>query len=174
LADARANDLVLLFNHVAPSLIRVEADEVTYNLHIALRFELEEALISARIKAQDVREMWRTKMKKYLGIVPKTDREGVLQDVHWSYGNFGYFPTYTLGNLYAAQFTEAMKKDLPFEKLLAKGEFGTILSWFRDNIHCHGSRYLPKEFSTRISGKPLDVNYFIRYVEKKYKGIYGV
>lgn len=166
------NSLYRAFSRVKPSLIRVEADEVTYNLHIALRFELEEGLINGKIKAESLPEIWNSKMKKYLGVTPKNNSEGVLQDVHWSYGSFGYFPTYTLGNLYAAQITHFMKKELKLEELVKNGELTTILSWQRENIHKHGSLYWPKELIKRLTGEPLNPNYFLSYINKKYLEIY--
>lgn len=172
LSDFDLKTLALHFNKVAPSLIRVEADELTYNLHIAIRFELEEALINGQIKVKDLPELWKGKMKKYLGVIPETDSEGVLQDVHWSYGSFGYFPTYTLGNLYAAQITAKLKKDLNIEKLSEKGELGTILSWLRSNVHQYGSLYWPDELIKKVTGKNLDPKYFLDYIEAKYSQIY--
>lgn len=174
LAKIGSETFFTLFNNVEPGLIRVEADEVTYNLHIALRFELENALINNKIKAEDLPEIWHEKMKKYLGIVPKTDREGVLQDVHWSYGSFGYFPTYTLGNLYAAQFTAAMKKELNIDELAEKGELGTILSWLRTNIHQNGSLYWPGELVQKVTGKKLSSKFFLDYIRDKYSRIYSI
>lgn len=173
LAMENINSLFLAFNKVQPSLIRVEADEVTYNLHIALRFEIEEALINGKIKVEDLPKVWNAKMKKYLGITPDSDASGVLQDVHWSYGSFGYFPTYTLGNLYAAQFTHFMNKEIDMKKSVAEGRFGAILSWQRQNIHKHGSLYWPKELVRRITGRPLSANYFLDYLNKKYTEIYN-
>lgn len=164
--------LYSFFNMVRPSLIRTEADEVTYNLHIALRFELEEAMINGKVEARDLPDIWRKKMKKYLGVVPDTDREGVLQDVHWSHGPMGYFPTYTLGNLYAAQFTKELKDELDMEELVGKGELGTILSWMRTNIHRHGSLYWPNELSKKVTGEKLNSKYFLNYIKKKYSEIY--
>jgi len=166
--------MIKLFNLVKPSLIRVEADEVTYNLHIALRFQLENDLINEKIKPKDLPSLWRQKMKQFLGIEPKTDREGVLQDVHWSYGDFGYFPTYTLGNLYAAQFSRAMEKDLDLKQLCLRGELGTILSWQREKIHRHGSLYWPDQLVKRVTGEELKADYFIEYLQEKYKKIYNL
>jgi len=163
-----------LFNRVNPGLIRTEADEVTYNLHIILRFELEEALISEKIKVADLPLLWREKMKKYLGIEPKTDREGVLQDVHWASGSIGYFPTYTLGNLYAAQITHKLKKELNLGRLLERGELGTILSWLRTNIHQYGSLYWPDELIKKVTSEELNPKYFIDYLNVKYGGIYRI
>lgn len=169
LSSITPQEVNILFNHVEPGLVRIEADEVTYNFHIMLRYELEEKLINEKIDVRDLPEIWRTKMKEYLGVVPKTDREGVLQDVHWSYGNFGYFPTYTLGNLYSAQFTRKMKKELNLDTLINKGEFGTILSWLRDNIHVHGSSVWPNELVKKVTGEELNPKYFIEYIKEKYE-----
>lgn len=173
LAKKDAETLFRLFNQVRPSLIRTEADEVTYNLHIALRFELEEALINAKVKPEKLPEIWRVKMKKFIGVVPKTDREGVLQDVHWSHGPFGYFPTYTLGNLYAAQITETLRNELDLDDLIRKGELGTILSWLRTNIHQHGSLYWPDELIKKVTGQNLTEKYFLDYIKKKYSQVYN-
>lgn len=175
LGKSDTDTLFRLFNQVKPSFIRTEADEVTYNLHIALRFEIENALINEKIKAKDLPEVWREKMKKYLGVVPETDREGVLQDVHWSYGSLGYFPTYCLGNLYAAQITEKMVREIGDIRVLAgRGEFGTILSWLRTNIHQYGSLYWPKELIMKVTGKPLDPKYFLKYIKEKYEKVYSI
>lgn len=173
-AHTGSESLVKLLNYVEPSLIRVEADEVTYNLHIALRFELENALLNDQIKVEDLPEVWRAKMKQFLGVVPDTDREGVLQDVHWSYGSFGYFPTYTLGNLYAAQFTAKMREELNLEELLSKGELGTILSWLREHIHQYGSLYWPDELIKKVTGEKLNPQYFLDYLQNKYHQIYDL
>ncbi len=172
LAHDDARSMYLKFNAVRPSLIRVEADEVTYNLHIALRFELEEALINGKIKVDDLPKIWNAKMKKFLGVVPSSDAEGVLQDVHWSYGSFGYFPTYTLGNLYAAQFTHFMKKEIDAPSAIKSGNLGIILSWLRENIHKHGSYYWPNELCKRVTKKGLDPKYFLDYLSQKYAALY--
>jgi len=174
LGSANADEVFKLFNLVKPSFIRTEADEVTYNLHIALRFEIEEALINGRIKVADLPEIWREKMKKYLGVVPEIDREGVLQDVHWSGGSFGYFPTYTLGNLYAAQFTRKMKKEVKIERLVENGDLEPILSWLRKNIHQYGSLHMPKELCKKVSGEELNPKYFLKYLKDKYTKIYNI
>jgi carboxypeptidase Taq len=174
LSKVDKEQLFALFNQVKPSFIRTEADEVTYNLHIALRFDLENRLINKKLKPSDLPEIWRAKMKKYLGVVPPTDREGVLQDVHWSYGAFGYFPTYTLGNLYAAQITTLLKKELNLDELVKNGELGKILSWFRTNIHQYGSLYWPNELIKKVTGKNLSPRYFLDYIKKKYSKIYNL
>jgi len=174
LSKMDARRLYLLLNRVNPGPTRLGSDEITYNLHIALRFELENDLINSKLAVKDLPEAWRAKMKKYLGVVPKTDREGALQDIHWSQGAFGYFPTYTLGNLYAAQITETMKKELDLDDLVERGELGTILSWLRTNIHQYGSLYWPDELIKKITGRDLDPNYFLRYINKKYSKIYNI
>lgn len=173
LGKASTEDVHLLFNVVSPSLIRTEADEVTYNLHIALRFEIEEALINNKIDAKDLPDIWREKMKDYLGVEPNTDSQGVLQDVHWSYGSFGYFPTYTLGNLYSAQFIRAMKNEIDIHEKVSKGEFGPVLSWLRFSIHQHGGVYWPSELCERITGEKLNSDYLLDYLKKKYSELYS-
>lgn len=178
LSKSGTEELFLLFNKVKPSLIRTEADEVTYNLHVALRFEIENGPINGKIKTKDLPEIWRDKMKKYLGIVPKTDREGVLQDVHWSYGSFGYFPTYTLGNLYAAQIATRLCQDFggqaKIDEIVEHGELGTILSWLRSNIHQYGSLYYPDELSKKITGEILAPSYYLTYIKNKFSKIYSL
>ncbi|HRN96672.1 MAG TPA: carboxypeptidase M32, partial [Candidatus Levybacteria bacterium] len=145
LENADSDAMTMLMNHVKPGNIRIEADEVTYNLHIVIRFEIEHALINEKIKPENLPEVWREKMKKYLGVTPPTDSQGVLQDVHWSYGSFGYFPTYTLGNLYAAQISNMLKKEVSYEKDLSTGNVREVLAWLRSNIHTHGSVYTPEQ-----------------------------
>lgn len=165
----KPKDLFNELNRVEPGLIRVDADEVTYNLHIALRFEIENDLINGKIKVRDLPKIWNTKMKKYLGIAPKTDRDGVLQDIHWSHNSFGYFPTYTLGNLYAAQWYFYMKRDIKnFKDLVKKGNFKPILSWLRKNIHVHGSLHWPEELTAQVTGEKLNPGYFLNYIKEKY------
>lgn len=167
-----SDKLTLFFNHVRPSFIRIEADEVTYNMHIILRFELENDLINGKLDPENLPEAWNNKMKKYLGIVPPTDREGVLQDVHWAYGSLGYFPTYTLGNLYAGQIRWAMLKEIPYEKELARGNFGPVLAWLREHIHQFGSVYWPEELIKHATGKKLSSQFYLDYITDKYTRLY--
>ncbi len=174
LGQVSGDKLIKLFNHVKPSCIRVEADEITYGLHIILRFEIEDELINGRLKVENLPKAWNAKMKKYLGIEPKTDNQGCLQDVHWAHGSFGYFPSYLLGNLYAAQFCNALEKEINVEELLSRGELGTILSWLRTNIHQHGSLYWPDELVKRVTGEKLNPKYFIKYLKEKYSRIYSL
>ncbi len=160
-------------NTVEPSLIRVEADEVTYNLHIMVRYEIEKGLISGELEVKDLPRIWNEKMEEYLGIVPPTDTLGVLQDVHWSFGGFGYFPSYSLGNLYAAQILNTIEKELPnFYQFIANGEFMVIRNWLKDKIHQYGSLYTPNELIVKITGEELNEQYLVDYLEHKYSQIY--
>ncbi len=168
------DEITRAFNHVKPGFIRIEADEVTYNLHIALRFELENDLINNKLDPQYLPEAWNEKMKSYLGIIPPTDAQGVLQDVHWSYGNFGYFPTYTLGNLYAAQLRNSMLKEKEYEKDLSRGDVGFPLAWLRDHIHQYGSLYWPDELIKKATGEKLNTQYYKDYITQKYSQIYDL
>jgi carboxypeptidase Taq len=169
------DDFYKAVNKVSPSFIRVEADEVTYSLHVILRFEIEKAMLSGDIKVSSLPDEWNRRMKKLLGIVPKNDAEGVLQDVHWSAGLIGYFPTYALGNLYAAQFTNSLKsKFSDFDALIEHGKFDKILGWLRENIHQHGMVYPADELCLRVTKEKLNPDYFVNYLENKYGGIYGL
>jgi len=162
-------------NDVRPSFIRVEADEATYNLHILLRFEMESAFFNGDLKIADIPGVWNEKFKKYFGIIPKDDSEGCLQDVHWSAGLIGYFPTYTLGNLYSAQFFAKAKGDLgDLDGQFVKGDFSGLLGWLRKNIHAHGMRYRPEQLVERVTGKPLLHQPLIDYLRGKYGQLYGL
>ena len=161
-------------NDVRPSLIRVEADEFTYNLHILIRFELEQALISGELAVADLPAAWNQKYRDYLGIEPPTDADGVLQDIHWSAGLFGYFPTYSLGNLYAAQLFEQADKDLGgLAQQFERGEFQYLRRWLNVNIHRHGQRYTAAELVERITGKPLSHEPLMRHLRAKFDLLYG-
>lgn len=160
-------------NRVRPSLIRVEADELTYNLHIMLRVEIERALIEDRLQPDALPEIWRDKMRQYLGIEPERDADGVLQDVHWSMGSFGYFPTYTLGNLYAVQFYEQAKRDMPgLEDDIASGELTMLRRWLEQKIHRWGRTFPPDRLVERVTGSMLQPEPFLRYLEEKYRRLY--
>lgn len=174
LEHADVDTVTMLFNHVKPDCIRIEADEVTYNLHIILRFELEQALISGELDPEDLPEAWNKKMKQYLGVIPPTNSQGVLQDVHWAYGSFGYFPTYTLGNLYAAQIHFAMKKEIDYEKGLANGELREPLAWLRSHIHQHGSLYTPQDLIKKATGEKLSSKHYLAYITEKYTHLYSL
>lgn len=160
-------------NSVKPSLIRVEADELTYNLHIMLRFEIEQDLIEGRAQPADLPGIWNEKMKEYLGVFPTNDAEGVLQDVHWSFGSFGYFPTYTLGNLYAVQFYEQARLEIPhLEDEIAAGQLMVLRRWLEQKIHRWGRMFTPEQLAQRVTGKGLDPEPFLSYVERKYSELY--
>lgn len=160
-------------NRASPSLIRVEADELTYNLHIMLRVEIEQALIENRVQPDDLPELWNEKMQSYLGIVPEQDAEGVLQDVHWSMGAFGYFPTYTLGNLYAVQFFEQAKQELPqLEEHIAAGQLVPLRRWLEQKIHRWGRMFTPDHLARRVTGKGVSPEPFLHYLEGKYRELY--
>jgi carboxypeptidase Taq len=161
-------------NVVRPTFIRTEADEVTYNLHVALRYDIERSLFNGSAAVSDLPEMWNEKMKSYLGIVPDSDRNGVLQDVHWSHGSFGYFPTYLLGNLYAAQWLHCIRESLSFDNLLRSGDLSPILLWLRGNIHKYGRQYQASELAEKISGEKLNPSYYEEYLKEKFGALYRV
>ncbi len=162
-------------NRVEPSLIRVDADEVTYSLHVILRFEIEQELIEGRISVNDLPAAWNARMQEFLGVVPPNNRLGVLQDVHWSAGMFGYFPTYALGNLYAAQFFNAFEASCPeIWDRVAAGETADLLGWLRQNIHRFGKAKSAHDLVRDITGESLNPNYFLAYLRQKYGQIYGV
>jgi len=169
LASTDPDDVWRHVNRVQASLIRVEADEVTYNLHICLRFELEVDMVEGRIAVDDLPARWNQAMEDYLGIAPPDDAHGVLQDVHWSAGMIGYFPSYTLGNLYAAQITETAEREIPrFWDKVEAGQFSPIREWLREVVHRHGQVYLPDELVRRITGDGLSAEPFLNYVRAKY------
>jgi carboxypeptidase Taq len=168
-------DFYRAHNSVGSSLIRIEADEVTYNLHIIIRFEIEKEMIEGTIDLADLPAIWSSKVQKYLGIKVPSDRLGVLQDVHWSTGGIGYFPTYTLGNLYAAQLYAEMSKQIPdLEQRIAKGDFAVVREWLRANVHMHGKTYTAQELIKRVTGEYLNGRYFNDYLEKKFAPLYGL
>jgi len=175
LSGVNLDDFYFAINNVKPSFIRVEADEATYNLHILLRFEMELEIFRGNLKVDDIPAIWNEKFQQYLGITPPDHAQGCLQDIHWGAGLIGYFPTYTLGNLYAAQFFAQAKKDIKgLESQFASGNFSELLSWLRKNIHCHGQRYLANDLAKEVTGEPLNHQYFIDYLKSKYKPLYGI
>jgi carboxypeptidase Taq len=164
-----------LANLVSPSLIRVEADEATYDLHVMIRFELEQSLIAGELSVSDLPAQWNQLYLNYLGVVVPDDRQGCLQDVHWSCGLFGYFPTYTLGNLYAAQFAHAADKALGgLDPLMRSGDFMPLREWLRENIHCHGRQLSPAELCERATGSTLSSEHFIHYLKAKLLDAYQI
>lgn len=161
-------------NKVQPSLIRIEADEVTYNLHIIVRFELEKALINGDVAVESLPRLWNAKYREYLGVEPANDAQGVLQDIHWTSG-FGYFPTYTLGNLYAAQIFHTLQAAFPdFNARLASGDTAFILTWLREHMYAVGGIYLPEELMQRVTGELPNPDYFTRYLTGKFEKIYNL
>jgi carboxypeptidase Taq len=164
----------LAANKVALTTIRTDADEVTYNLHIMLRYELEKKLFSGELTAKDLPEAWNTLFEASFGFKPKDDREGVLQDVHWSEGMFGYFPSYCLGNLLSAQLWYAMQKDLTnVDAAFSRGEFKEVLSWMRSHVHAHGQRFTTKELCKIATGEDFTHKYLIRYLKERYLPLYS-
>ncbi|MCX7701917.1 MAG: carboxypeptidase M32 [Gemmataceae bacterium] len=177
LRDVRLEDFVLAVNRVGRTFIRVEADEVTYNLHIVLRFELEKNLIQGDLSPGDVPDAWNQRFHELLGVRPPNDREGCLQDIHWSFGGIGYFPTYALGNLYAAQFMEAARRDLGEAELaedFRQGRFNRLREWLVSRIHRQGQLYRAEELCRQVTGADLNHQPFMRYLRGKYSRLYGV
>lgn len=170
-----AMDFFKAMNKVQPSLIRVNADELTYHFHILIRYELEKAIMEENLNAADLPEAWNAEYKEYLGVVVPNDSKGVLQDIHWSHGSIGYFPTYSIGSFYAAQFHAAAEKEIgTLDPNDAEDYLKNLLSWLRENIHQYGKQYSSKELSERITGEPLNSKYFMDYANKKYGLIYGL
>ena len=175
LSDVSERDFYGAINTVAPSFIRVEADEATYNLHIMLRFELEQALIDGGLKAEDVPGVWNETFEKYLGITPPDDARGCLQDIHWSGGGIGYFPTYALGNLYAAQFFEQARQEVgDLDPQFAEGVFDPLKNWLTEKIYSQGQRYRANELIEVVTGKPLSHEPLMRHLRAKYEPLYGI
>jgi carboxypeptidase Taq len=175
LGDTSLDDFYGAINTVQPSLIRVEADEVTYNLHIVLRFELERDLLNGKLETSDIPEAWNRAMAELIGVTPPNDAQGCLQDIHWSMGAFGYFPTYALGNLYAAQFFAAAGRALPdLDDRIRAGDLKPLGEWLRTNIHRPGMRHRANELCKKVTGAPLSTAPFMEYVNAKFKPIYGL
>jgi carboxypeptidase Taq len=175
LGSVSLDDFYRAINKVEPSYIRVEADETTYNLHIMLRFDLETALLKGDLAVDDLPDAWNQKVEEYFGLGPPDDANGVLQDVHWSSGYLGYFPTYALGNLMASQLWEKIDKDIPdLETQIEKAEFGDLLAWLRENVHRHGAKFYPQELLKRATGSELDPEPYMRYLRRKYSEIYAL
>jgi len=162
-------------NRVQPSLIRVEADEATYNLHIMLRLEIEIAAIEGSLEVIDLPDAWNTRMQDYLGVLPPNDADGVLQDVHWSGGMIGYFSTYALGNLISAQLWEVINRDIPdLPDQIRQGEFSALLTWLRQKIHIHGAKFEPQDLVQRVTGSKINPDAYVRYLQKKFGQIYDL
>lgn len=175
LADQTVESFYRAVNKVSPSFIRVEADEVTYGLHIMLRVELENALVERRLAVADVPDAWNAKMNEYLGLVPPNDAQGCLQDVHWAYGDLGYFSTYLLGSMFAAQLYAQAVRDVPtIPAHIARGEFSDLLAWLREKVHAHGRKFTLDELARRVTGESLHSRSYVTYLKTKFGEIYGV
>jgi carboxypeptidase Taq len=173
LADVPLDKFVHAINHVTPSKIRVEADEVTYCLHIIIRFNIERDLFAGKIDVNDLPEIWNQSYKDYLGIKINNDSEGVMQDIHWAGSLFGYFPSYALGNIYSGQLLMKMEKDLPnWEKQMEKGKLRPTTDWLIKNVHSYGNLYDPPELIKKITGEELNVKPYIGYLSEKYSKLY--
>jgi carboxypeptidase Taq len=166
-------DFYKAMNIVKPSLIRTSADELTYHFHVLIRFEIEKALIEGSIEVKDLPSYWNKKYREYLGIEVPDDARGVLQDIHWSHGSFGYFPTYSLGSFYASQFFAKAKQEIPgLEKEIEKGNMSPLLSWLREKVHRHGKFYSAEELCVQLTGEKLNFRYFMDYARNKYTSLY--
>jgi carboxypeptidase Taq len=175
LEGVSAKSFYKAINKVESSLIRVNADEATYNLHVMLRLELEIGMVEGKFAVKDLPEIWNAKMNDYLGIVPPNDAQGVLQDVHWSSGLMGYFSTYALGNLVSAQLWEKINHDIKdLDEQIRKGKFDSLLGWLREKIHVHGHKYDPQDLVQKITGSKIDSAAYVRYLTNKYSDIYGL
>ena len=169
--DISEQELYEAINIVEPSLIRTEADEVTYGLHIIIRYEMEKMICNNQIQVEDIPTMWNKLYKEYLGVDVPNDAEGVLQDVHWTSG-FGYFPSYAIGNCYNAMYLKRLEKELPFKELILKGDFKTINQWMKDNVFIHANVLTPKEWIKELTGESLSPKAFLEYLNNKYQEIY--
>ena len=174
LKDVDLNTFIREVNKVEASYVRTEADELTYPLHVMLRYDIEKKLISGELEVKDAPKEWNRLFKEYFGLKVKKDSEGILQDVHWSQGSFGYFPTYALGSAYGAQFLNAMKKDLDYEKEISKDNLKTINEWLREHIHKYGASKYPKEIIKIATGEDFNPNYYVDYLINKYSKIYNI
>ncbi|MBU0690496.1 carboxypeptidase M32 [bacterium] len=176
LKGVSVEDWVLAINHVEQSFVRVEADELTYDLHIILRFEIERELFAGTISVADLPTVWNKKFEDYLGLTPPNNgKEGVMQDIHWAMGSFGYFPSYSVGNIAAAQFWAKMKEDMPkLEQQIETGDFKDILNWLIVNVHEQGRRYSRDDLMKRATGTPLDVKHYANYLTEKFTKLYRV
>ncbi|MDF2820814.1 MAG: ypwA [Clostridiales bacterium] len=172
LGNVTVEEMFEASNIAEPSFIRTEADELTYALHVMVRYEIEKQLFTGDIEVKDLPRIWNEKMEEYLGIVPENDKIGVLQDVHWAAGLFGYFPSYALGNAYASQLVNTMKNSVDIEQAVENGEFNKIGDWLRENVHQYGKLLTPSEIIVKATGEELNADYFIDYLKTKYTAIY--
>ncbi len=174
LSDITAEDFYRHVNTVERTLIRTEADELTYSLHVLIRYEIEKAVIAGEVEAKDIPMLWNKKYKEYLGVDVPSDKDGCLQDMHWSGGSLGYFPTYSLGSAYAAQIYHAMQKDIDIEAQIRTGKITEIARWLREKLHKYGASKYPKELILLATGEPFNPEYYVEYLTRKYSALYGV
>jgi carboxypeptidase Taq len=172
MAGVNVDRIYRAVNRVEPSLIRVDADEVTYHLHIFVRFELEQALLSRKLTVKDLPDAWNSKYEEYLGLVPPNAAQGVLQDVHWASGLFGYFPTYTLGTLLSVQIWQTLLQAPGMKEQLTRGRFSAVKSWLNEHVHAHGAKFTTQELAKRVTGRELTLEPYLEYIESKYKELY--
>ncbi len=165
---------IAAINVARPSLVRTEADELTYPLHILVRYEIEKGLFNGTISTDNLDQTWNAMYEKYLGVKVDCAANGILQDVHWSDGNFGYFPTYALGSAMAAQFVHAMRKDIDVDAALANGHYKEVIGWLKEHVHQYGCRYTKDEVLLKATGEPFNVNYYLDYLEEKYTKLYNL
>ena len=174
LADISLDQFMEMINISTPSLIRTEADELTYPIHILIRYELEKEIFDGQVDYEHLDQMWNDKYEEYLGVRPDKDSEGILQDMHWGAGNLGYFPTYALGSAYAAQFYHTMEQQIDVEEALRTSHFEIISNWLKENIHRYGARYTADEILEKATGEPFNPRYYIDYLTTKFKAVYGL
>lgn len=175
LANVSLDDFYKAINRVEANYIRTEADELHYHFHVMIRYELEKMLLNREIEVKDLKDAWNKKYKAYMDVNVSDDNQGILQDVHWGHGSFGYFPTYSVGSFYAAQFYAQASKDIKdLESKISNGDSSELLSWLRENIHVHGRRFEASELCEKVTGEKLDFKYFMDYARKKYKEIYNM
>jgi len=170
LAGYSEEDVYRYFNMVKPSLIRVDADELTYNFHIVLRYEIEKKLISGELPVSEVPSYWNDKIEELIGVRPKNDAEGVLQDIHWSGGGIGYFPTYSLGNIIGGMILNRIQKDINVEDITKHGDLAKIKTWLKEHVHKSGATFSPKQLQKRLLGETYNPEYLVNYLERKYIG----
>lgn len=174
LSDVTLDEFILGINHVALSLIRIEADELTYPLHIMVRYEIEQGLFDGTLDVEGLDEVWNQKYMEYLGIRPPHNGLGILQDIHWSGGAFGYFPTYALGSAYSAQWMAAMKKEIDVDRCLENNDFASVNAWLKNKIHRHGGLFDPNELLLKVTGETFNPQYYVDYLKEKYSQLFGL
>ena len=172
LSDVTLDQFILAINKAQPDMIRTEADELTYSLHIMVRYEIEKLLMSGAIKVEDLPTIWNQKYEEYLGVTPTDNAHGVLQDVHWSGGSFGYFPSYALGNAIAAQIYAYMKQQMPVSEYLTHGNLAPIVNFLKEHIHQYGATKNVNEILLSMTGETFNPDYYIQYLTKKYTKLY--